>query len=549
MQLTGKSIIGTGAGRGNASAAAQIGMSAPHGDSFYAVNPVNEQKLEPAFISASVDQVEAATTGAREAFASYGWLSGREKSIFLRKIAANLESIAADVVDRAEQETALPKARLQGEMARTCGQLRLFAEVVEEGSWTTARIDRADLNRKPQPKPDIRSMLRPLGPVAVFGASNFPLAFSVAGGDTASALAAGNPVIAKAHAAHPGTSELVGRALEQAVRQCGLHEGVFSLLFDSGTRVGTELVRHPHVKAVGFTGSRAGGRALMDIAAGRAEPIPVFAEMSSTNPVFILPGALRDRAEAIAIGLHASYTLGAGQFCTKPGLVFLPETASSRLFMDKLRQLAAQPAQFHLLTGGICSAYSSGIANRRTNEAVRLLTEALPSSEGLGFSAGAALFTTNVQSFLADPALADEIFGPATLLIENASRAAIVEVAHNLEGHLTATIHGTNQDLQEYADLIAILENKVGRIIFNGFPTGVEVCHAMVHGGPYPATSDGRSTSVGSAAIFRFARPVCYQGFPDQALPQELQDANPLGIWRMVDGKLTREPIAQPVAA
>ncbi len=546
MELTGKSIIGH---RTAVNTEARTGMSAPPLDSFHAVNPVKGQNLDPAFTSASPAEIEAAARLAHEAFASYSRLSSREKGAFLRKIAANLESIATQVIERAEQETALPKARLQGEMARTCGQLRLFAEVVEEGSWTTARIDRADPNRKPQPKPDIRSMLRPLGPVAVFGASNFPLAFSVAGGDTASALAAGNPVIVKAHAAHPGTSELVGRALQQAVRDCGLDDGVFSLLFDSDTRVGAELVRHRHIKAVGFTGSRAGGRALMDIAAARPEPIPVFAEMSSTNPVFILPGALRERGEAIAAGLHASFTLGAGQFCTKPGLVFVPEGKEARSFTDKLQQLSAHPAEFHMLTRGICSAYSSGIGSRKLNQAVRVLAEAPQPAQQAGFSATATLFATNVQSFLTTPELADEIFGPATLLIENASREALLEVARNLDGHLTATIHGTEQDLQEHADLIAILETKVGRIIFNGFPTGVEVCHAMVHGGPYPATSDGRSTSVGSEAIFRFARPVCYQGFPNDALPQELQDANPLRIWRLVDGQLTREPIAQPIAA
>ena len=548
MELTGKSIIGNGSVE-NVSMGARAGMSAPHLDSFHGVNPVTGQKLDPAFTSATPDEIEAAAKLAHVAFASYSRVSGRQRGAFLRRIAANLESIAGEVVERAEQETALPKARLQGEMARTCGQLRLFAEVIEEGSWTMARIDRPDPNRKPQPKPDIRSMLRPLGPVAVFGASNFPLAFSVAGGDTASALAAGNPVVVKAHAAHPGTSELVGRAVQQAVRDCALHAGVFSLLFDSGTRVGTQLVRHRLIKAVGFTGSRAGGRALMDIAADRPEPIPVFAEMSSTNPVFILPGALRERGDTIAAGIYASFTLGAGQFCTKPGLVFLPESGNAARFTDKLSDLTRQPARFHMLTGGICSAYSAGLEKRKSSGALRFLASAPEASQASGFVAMPALFSTDVNSFLSSPDLADEIFGPATLVIENANREAALEVARNLEGHLTATIHGTDEDLREHADLVAILETKVGRLIFNGFPTGVEVSHAMVHGGPYPATSDGRSTSVGSEAIFRFARPVCYQAFPDDALPPELKDANPLGIWRMVDGKMTRDAVTQTVAA
>ncbi len=454
----------------------------------------------------------------------------------MRKIAERIESIAGEVIERAAQETALPPARLQGETARTCGQLRLFAQVVEEGSWVQARIDRAAPERKPQPKPDIRSMLRPLGPVVVFGASNFPLAFSVAGGDTVSALAAGNPVIFKAHPAHPGTGELVGRAIQQSVRECGLPEGVFSLLFDAGTQVGTALVKHPLIKAGAFTGSRGAGRALMDIAAARQEPIPFYAEMSSTNPMFILPGALRERGEAIATGLHGSYTLGAGQFCTKPGMVFLPEGSDAAAFAKKLQELVSAATPFHLLTRTIHSSYDSAIAARGKD--TKLVAEG-PAAGDAGFAACAALFETEAASFL-ESGLDAEIFGPTTLLVRHSSREQVLEIARGLEGHLTATIHGTEDDLRAFADLLAILENKVGRLVFNSFPTGVEVTHAMVHGGPYPATSDGRSTSVGSQAIFRFARPVCYQGFPDGALPDALKDANPLGIWRMVDGEMTR---------
>jgi NADP-dependent aldehyde dehydrogenase len=505
----------------------------------YATDPTTGQRLQPAFVPARPEEVELAVRLAAESSHVYRRISGRDRAAFLRKIAAKIESIAGEVIERAAQETALPAARLQGETARTCGQLRLFAQVAEEGSWVNARIDRADANRKPAPKPDIRSMLRPLGPVVVFGASNFPLAFSVAGGDTASALAGGNTVIVKAHAAHPGTSELVGRAVQESVRECGLPEGVFSLLFGSGTQIGTALMKHPLVKAGGFTGSRVAGRTLMDVAASRPEPIPFYAEMSSTNPVFILPGALRERSENIAAGLYTSFTMGAGQFCTKPGMVFMPQGANANSFADKLRELVDASVPFHLLTKAIHSSYDSAIAARKTDAVVKLVAEGPQASADVGFAVSSAVFETDAASFLSSD-LDGEIFGPATLLVRHSSREQVLEIARSLEGHLTATIHGTEQDLHEFADLIAILEGKVGRLIFNGFPTGLEVTHAMVHGGPYPSTSDGRSTSVGSQAIFRFTRLVCYQGFPDSALPDELKDANPLGIWRMIDGQTVR---------
>jgi 2,5-dioxopentanoate dehydrogenase len=536
MKLTGRSVIG-------------FQSSKATDEIFHANNPQSGERLEPGFFAAAPEEVDRAVNLAHEAFETYDRTPARDRGVFLRTIAANIESIAEELIDRAEQETALPKVRLQGETARTCGQLRMFAQVVEEGSWVQARIDRADPERKPAPKPDIRSMLRPLGPVVVFGASNFPLAFSVAGGDTASALAAGNPVIFKGHPAHPGTSELVGHAVQQAVRQCNLPEGVFSLLFDCGNRVGADLIKHPLVKAAGFTGSRTAGRILMDLAAARPQPIPVFAEMSSTNPVFILPGALRERADGIAAGLYASFTQGAGQFCTKPGLVFLPTVAEATEFIGRLQQSINESAPFHLLTSAIRSSYGVAINARKMGKNVKLVAEKLPSGTGGDFSAGAALFETNAQTFLRDQELTAEIFGPATLLVRHSNRDEVLEAARNLEGHLTATIHGTEEDLHEFSDLVAILERKVGRLVFNGFPTGVEVCHAMVHGGPYPATSDGRSTSVGSQAIFRFCRPVCYQGFPQAALPDELKDANPLHIWRMVDGEMRTEPIPSALTA
>ena len=534
-KLSGLSLIGAREGARGA-------------EPMYASNPTTGQRLQPAFIPATPEEVDLSARLAAEAFGVYRRVSGRDRGAFLRTIAAKIESIAEDVIERAGQETALPRARLQAETARTCGQLRLFAQVAEEGSWVNARVDHADPNRKPAPKPDIRSMLRPLGPVVVFGASNFPLAFSVAGGDTASALAGGNPVIVKAHAAHPGTSELVGRAVQESVRECGLPEGVFSLLFGSGSQVGTALMKHPLVKAGGFTGSRSAGRTLMDVAASRPEPIPFYAEMSSTNPVFILPGALRERAGDIAAGLHTSFTLGAGQFCTKPGMVFLPQGSDAAAFAGKLRQSVAESAPFHLLTKTIHSSYDSAIAQRKTEAAVKLIAEGPQAGADAGFAVSSALFETDAAAFLGSD-LEAEIFGPTTLLVEHSGREQVLAIARSLAGHLTATIHGTEQDLQEFADLIAILETKVGRLVFNGFPTGVEVTHAMVHGGPYPSTSDGRSTSVGSQAIFRFTRLVCYQGFPDSALPDELKDANPLGIWRMIDGGMSHDSSASGTPA
>jgi len=524
VKLTGRSLIGFREGTGG-------------GEPHYATNPITGERLEPAFIPATSEEVDLAARLAAEAFEVYRRVPGRDRGAFLRTIATKIEAITSDIVERAGQETALPAGRLQAETARTCNQLRLFAQVAEEGSWANARIDRAEPDRKPTPKPDIRSMLHPLGPVVVFGASNFPLAFSVAGGDTASALAGGNTVIVKAHAAHPGTSELVGRAVQEAVRECGLPEGVFSVLFGSGSQIGTALMKHPLVKAGGFTGSRAAGRTLMDVAASRPEPIPFYAEMSSTNPVFILPGALRERAENIATGLHASFTLGAGQFCTKPGMVFLPKGAEASAFANKLRQLVTASTPFHLLTKTIQSSYDSAISKRKTENEATAIANGSQETPSTGFAVSSALFETDVASFLGSE-LDAEIFGPTSLLVQHSSRDQVLAVARSLEGQLTATIHGTEQDLHDFADLIAVLKNKVGRLVFNSFPTGVEVCHAMVHGGPYPSTSDGRSTSVGSNAIFRFTRLVCYQGFPDSALPEELKDANPLGIWRMVNGEM-----------
>jgi len=538
LSLHGVSLIGSKIG-------AKTGSKdgAPDGAVFYGSDPVTSEVLQPRYFTASSQDVEHAAELAAAAFPVYGNLAGAQKAKFLRSIATTIEASGNEIVDRARRETGLPEARLRGELARTTNQLRLFAGVVEEGSWVNARIDPAEPERKPLPRPDIRSMLKPLGPVAVFGASNFPLAFSVAGGDTSSALAAGNPVIVKAHPAHPGTSELVGHAIRESVQACGLPEGVFSLLFDAQIEVGTQLVSHPLVKAVGFTGSAAAGKALMKLAASRPVPIPCYAEMGSVNPLFILPGAMRARASAIASGLQASFTLGSGQFCTKPGLVFIPDGTESEPFRAVL-QTGVQGLQPQtMLTKGIAGKYASALQARAAQKKSHLLAHSTAADVAKGTAQPVALYESDVASLLDDPALAEEVFGPATMLVRYEGREEMLAAAASLEGHLTATIHGTEEDLATHRDLIAILESKVGRLLFNGFPTGVEVCHAMVHGGPYPATSDGRSTSVGTQAIFRFVRPFCYQDFPDSALPAELQNGNPLGITRMVNGKLTADAV------
>ncbi len=525
MSLCGASIIGFGRG--------SVGARR-----FRAYNPAMGRELDRDFFSASAEDVDRAAQLASAAFAIYGRFAARQRAELLRSIAAKLEEVARGIVETANLETALPVPRLQSELARTCFQLRFQATIVDEGSWVDARIDHGDPHRKPVPKPDVRSMMRPLGPVVVFGASNFPLAFSVAGGDTASALAAGNTIIFKAHPAHPGTSEIFGLAMQEVLRGADLPEGIFSLLFDDGIDVGTALVKHPLIKAVGFTGSRAGGCALTALAASRPEPVPVYAEMSSINPVFLLPGALEERGDQIASGIHASVTLGVGQFCTNPGLIFAGDGPALQKLTQRLASLMTDTAEAPMLTEGIWRNYQHGVERLTKAKGVKLLTRRAEDSRPWG--GGAALFAAAGRSYLSDPSLMDEVFGPSTLVIACGDREEMLSAARSLEGQLTACIHGSDADLAASRDLIAILEHKAGRLIFNGFPTGVEVCHAMVHGGPFPATSDGRSTSVGGRAITRFSRPICYQDYPDAALPDELKETNPLGLWRTVDGEFGR---------
>ncbi len=507
------------------------------GKAFPAINPANNSELPTSFYWATADDVSRAAELASNAFAEYRRWPAARRAKFLRLIATLIEGDAPALVERANLETALPVARLQGEIARTCGQLRLFASLIEEGWWLDARIDHPNPERKPLPKPDVRSMLQPLGPIAVFSSSNFPFAFSVAGGDTASALAAGCPVVVKPHQGHLGTSEAVGVLIQKAAAESHAPEGVFSLLFGPGRDVGMALVKHPLIKAVGFTGSRAGGRALMDAAAARPEPIPVYAEMGSINPVFILPGAMQQNAEALATGLHGSVTLGVGQFCTNPGLVFIEPKPPAQNFLQKLETLMAATPAGAMLTPSICSEYHAGIEKFSNTAGVRRITQSAQGAQQNG-DARATLFATDAETFLAKHELMDEVFGPSTLVVHCGAKSQMLAAAEKLEGQLTATVHGTPEDFAANADLIAILETKVGRLVCNGYPTGVEVCHAMNHGGPYPATADGRSTSVGTRAIVRFVRPVCYQNFPDAALPDELKESNPLGLWRLVDGQI-----------
>ncbi len=527
MPISGFSIVGTRIPNREASAS--------QGESFHAFDPTQGTELEPVFYCATKGEVERACLLAREAFAVTKNLSGAQKAHFLRAIAEGLETAKTEIIEWSNRETALPLARVEGELGRTTSQLRLFADLVAEGSWVDARIDFGNPARTPLPKPDVRSMLRPIGPVVVFGASNFPLAFSVAGGDTAAALAAGCPVIVKAHPAHPATSELVGQVIAKAARDCELPEGIFSLLFDKGYEVGISLVDNAAVKAVGFTGSRRGGLALMAVAATRQEPIPVFAEMSSVNPIFITSGALSERSSAIAKGLHGAVTQGVGQFCTNPGLVLLPSGQAGDEFLSELSELIEQTAPSPMLTCGINKAYASRVKKLAATSS--LTTRA--HSETAENLAGAALFETSIATLLASPELGEEVFGPSTLVVRYENLEALKQLAKSLEGQLTATLHITEAELPDYRELLNTLEDKVGRLLFNGYPTGVEVGHAMVHGGPFPATSDGQSTSVGTRAILRFTRPVCYQNFPESSLPAELQTANPLGLHRLIEGQLS----------
>lgn len=518
-------------------------LSAAHADAFSAVSPLDGATLPGAFHPATAAEVDQALARADAAFAISRATTGAQRAALLERIAEEIVALGDDLLQRAHRETGLPLARLTGERGRTVGQLKLFAQVARDDAWVDARIDPAQPARSPLPRADLRRMLVPLGPVVVFGASNFPLAFSVAGGDTASALATGNPVVVKAHERHPGTSELVATAIHRAVAACALPPGLFSLLHGSGPEVGAALVRHPLTRAVGFTGSHRAGRALFDLAARRPEPIPVFAEMSSINPIFLLPGALTVRGPAIAEGLKNSATLGVGQFCTKPGLVVGVESPAFTAFRENCAALLAAVPPGTMLHEGIGSAFARDSAHATGRTGVRVLARGAAAAPG-PVAASPVVAEVSAADFLADPALAEEVFGPYVLFVVARSSAEQHAVAAALAGQLTATLHGTSEDLAAAAPLLATLERKAGRLLINGFPTGVEVCPAMNHGGPYPATTDARFTSVGTAALQRFVRPVCYQDFPPALLPPALQNENPLGLWRLVDGRLTRDALS-----
>ncbi|WP_323000391.1 aldehyde dehydrogenase (NADP(+)) [Castellaniella sp.] len=517
MQVTGDLLIGGQAVQG-------AGVPA------HSMNPATGQALAPEWRGADAAQVDQAVRLAQEAFLVYRNISLTERAAFLEKAADRVEGLGDALINRAMQETGLPQARLRGELGRTVNQLRLFADVVRRGDWLGVRIERALPDRKPMPRSDIRLRRIPVGPVTVFGASNFPLAFSVAGGDTASALASGCPVLVKAHSAHLGTSELVGRAIVAAVQECGLPPGVFALLTGPGSEIGMQLVRHPLVKAVAFTGSRQGGMALVRVAAARPEPIPVFAEMSSVNPVFLLPGALQARAEQTAQGFVTSLTGSAGQLCTNPGLVIGVRGPDFQRFIDAVVEQVCASAPGTMLTAGIHRAYQAGVQALQDHAQVCILARGRDVQGVNQCQASVAL--TSAAAFLADPdGLGAEVFGASTLLIECDGLDDMIAIARALEGQLTATLHGQTADDNVWMKaLLPELELKAGRILANGFPTGVEVCHAMVHGGPFPATSDARSTSVGTMAIDRFLRPVCYQDVPQGVLPGALQDGNPWGV-------------------
>jgi 2,5-dioxopentanoate dehydrogenase len=513
-----------------------IGARRVHGTEWAirGIDPASGRLLEPAYGGATAADLDRACALAEEAFDAFRDGSPNERACFLECIAERIVETGDTLIERAMQETGLPRGRLEGERGRTVGQLRLFAQVVRDGRWLDARIDPALPGRKPLPRPDLRVRNIAIGPVAVFGASNFPLAFSVAGGDTASAFAAGCPVVVKAHPAHPGTAEIVGRAIRSAVADCRLPEGVFSLLYGAGNAIGAALVAHPAIRAVGFTGSRAGGVALIRIANARPEPVPVFAEMSSINPVIVFPAALARRGAQIAKQFVASLTLGAGQFCTNPGLVLAAKGPALDAFEQHVAAALAATPGATMLTAGLRDTYVDSLEKLRAHGAVRVVAQG---PEGAGECApAAAFFATEARHFIADEQLRGEIFGAASMLVRCDDVPAMRSALAAIEGQLTITLQVDEEDWAMARMLVPLIERKAGRLLVNGFPTGVEVSHAMVHGGPFPATSDGRSTSVGSLAIRRFLRPVCYQDLPQALLPAAIRDDNPQRVPRLVDG-------------
>ena len=515
--------------------------AAPHSHSYFGVNPATSEKLQPAYADASEAEADEALQAAELAFDDLRLATPETRAALLDAIAEEIMALGDDLLIRAHAETGLPMARVTGERGRAVGQCKLFASLIREGSWADARIDHAIPDRQPLPKPDVRRVMMPIGPVVIFGASNFPFAIGVVGTDTVCALAAGCPVVVKGHPAHPGTCEALGRAVMKALLRVGLPAGCFSLLHGKGTDIGMALVKHPLTQAVGFTGSLRGGRALMDAAAARPHPIPVYAEMGSINPVFVLPGALKERADKIAEGYIGSVTMGVGQFCTNPAIVLGLKGAELSQFVSSAAAFAAKVPPQSMLHRGICEAYEAGTAVWRTIDGLELAGESAADANHDATQAACRIFTTKLEVLEANEELRREVFGPCSIITECPSLEEMLLFANGLEGQLTAMIHGTEQDLRDYAPLIRVLEKKVGRLIFNGFATGIEVCPSMHHGGPYPAASHSHFTSIGTASIYRFVRPVSYQGFPDEALPEALRGPNTRQAMRIVDGVLTRE--------
>ena len=493
------------------------------------------------FKDATQPEIESALIHAESAFQLMKKTNPERRALFLDAIAEEIELLGNGLIQTAMRETHLPETRLISERGRTTGQLRIFAQLIREGSWVEASIDTALPERTPIPKPDIRKMLIPLGPVAVFGASNFPFAYSTAGGDTASALAAGCPVIVKAHPAHAETSEMVAGAIQKAIRKSNMPEGIFQHLHGAGFEVGKSLVMHPAVKAVGFTGSFAGGKALFDLAKSRAVPIPVFAEMGSVNPVFILHEAMKENAVKISAAMANSVTLGMGQFCTNPGLMFVIENEHLSGFMNLLGSELKKSVPAEMLHDGISSNY-----HKKKNEVLSINGVVLEAqSEQIvspkeGFP---TLASVSGDLFLSNPVLHQEVFGPFSLIVKCKSVEQMIEISKKLEGQLTASVWGNDSDLENHSELVETISEIAGRVVINGAPTGVEVCPSINHGGPFPATTDSRFTSVGISAIKRFARPLCYQNFPENLLPDELKNSNPKKIWRMVNNEWTKSEI------
>jgi alpha-ketoglutaric semialdehyde dehydrogenase len=517
---------------------------------FTMINSNNVNALERAgaeseevvlFHSATISEVNHAIEKAFDIFEAYKTLPTLKRISFLENIAEELSVTGDTLISITSKETSLPQKRLEGERERTINQIRMFVNLLKEGSWINAVIDPAQPNRLPLPKPDIRQMQIPLGVVGVFGASNFPYAFSVAGGDTISALAAGCPVVFKAHSGHPLTSAVVGRCILKAARSAGMPEGVFSLLHGAGQEVGTAIVTHAKIKAIAFTGSYLGGKSIFDAAVKRPEPIPVYAEMGSVNPVFVLPGILHNNSLAVAESLADSNALGVGQFCTNPGIIVILKSKDTDQFLEDYALCASNLKGGTMLSERIYQAYTSGIDTLRSHEEVKLIA-AGKHDERMN-SAVPHAFKVSGKSFLQNKTLYEEVFGPSATLVVADDSEQLYEIARSFPGQLTASVWAMENDFKEHRELFRVLENKAGRLVLNNVPTGVEVTHAMVHGGPFPATTDSKATSVGSRSIYRFTRPLCYQNFPQELLPDALKDNNPLQIWRHIGGIFTKDDL------